>query len=296
MPRAESNKFSLLLIDAVFPVIPQPMKTALIAILLASLTFTAVRSEPYSVLRKEFRTMGYTIFTPFRSDELPGGILLFSRKGGFFSRRVTEFSLSPWNETFNVPATTLHSTGEVPASNYSKTLTVNASLQGDLVQPIINGKLAASYASEFSVEWSGPLTRRYIPLKDLLTYKTQLKADVKRALSYYKENEQLNEVYLLIDVVVAPSVIIKFKSKPGFSAEFKADKIKQFLNVGATVKLESAKDGELKFKSPMSVAYKAIRFDDELLSGAVSALTEEDLEKRIVDVNEIAFLKDEEEQ
>lgn len=218
-----------------------------------------------NAIAKSLEGYGYSMYTPFRTSDLPGTIFVLSRnhKGKF-----TELAIANYKDTFKVPPSRLFPQEGQVVETYDE-LRQQFSVGGDLGAELLTVLVRA----EASGKWSRTMTMRFADPKKIYTMtlarlaavQDQLDESVKIALRDIKDRGQLQSVYVVLEALQVAGLEIDLVVKDEFKADVTADNIKEALKVTAAV--ESKGDGAFTIKAtqPMLLGYKAITFPDSIL-------------------------------
>ena len=247
---------------------------ALVFCVLLLMTTAACSTQEQIVksrLSKLLATHGYSLYFPFRSEDKPGTLFVLATN---HNRKYTEFTVSEYGDTFDVPGKILFDP-EGQQLAWANELKESFKFSGSAALDLSNAAISAGVSGENieSITMTfGDMTKKYVlPFSRLAAHKDDLNDDVRASLKALKDNGQLNQVYLVMEVLEVSSVNISVSFKRGFKATADFEKVKAIAK--GNLKLEITKDGSLSIQRNRVtlIGYKARSFPETILRDEVSA-------------------------
>jgi len=240
-----------------------------------------------SELSRVLKGYGYTMYTPLRTQDLPGTVFVLGKTN---KNRSAEMRVSKYDSTFTVPASELFDPHGDPVQTFTqldRTFSVGSKLAVDVLTYLVSGELSGTWAREIRMTWNDPKVLHTMDLATLAGLQGQISPNVRVALSDLRDLGLLRHIYLVIETIQVGGIELEIVLKDEFKASVTADKIKQAVNVAASV--ETMNNGRFLIRSetPLLLGYKAISFPGSILRNEVGVrplsdydvLTAEDMDR-----------------
>jgi len=214
---------------------------------------------------------GFTLYTPFRTHDLPGTIFTLSRD---HNGRWVEFPVSEYDETFSVPSATLFpKEGEAVefSDALSETFTFDSSAVLDLASALVNTELASQWSSEFTLQLGDPKRIHRISLARLGGMRDDISDDLRSLLKNREATGILSNAYIVVETLTVENISIKLSVDPRLQGTISAEKLGQLAKANATASLNGNRSIVVESNCPLIIGYKAIQFPSGLLRDSVSS-------------------------
>jgi hypothetical protein len=235
-------------------------------------------SAMQSRLAKLLESNGYTLYTPFRAADFPGSMFVLANDS---RGRPTEFVVSRFNETFDVPEDELFDQDGDQVQWFDKlgeTFNFSSDVGLKLASVLVEPELASKYASTIDISFDDPKRRHVITLAHLGELAPNLATSTKNALREQQRIEQLGNVYLVLETVQVNGLTINVRLKQEFTGKLELEKLRALAK--ADVEVGAEKEGMISLSSatPLIIGYKAIVVPEAIIGTQVSATDATDLE------------------
>lgn len=243
----------------------------LVVLILTGLVCGGCRTESAGTDRMAavLREYKYTMYTPFRSEDLPGSIFVIAKDS---QGKKTEFLVSSPATTFKVPTASLYDPKGSPVKLFDSlndSFKVSGSIGADFLSVLVGAKLAAEYAREIGISFDDTQIAHRLELAKLAEYQGQLQESVKKALRMYKDRGQLGSAFLVMETLQVTGMKVTVKLKSGVSAEVAAKKIQGVVDLNAKVEVADAGTLVITSQKPLLIGYKAMSFPESIVGTEV---------------------------
>jgi hypothetical protein len=214
---------------------------------------------------------GYTMYTPFRTTDFPGSLFFLTTN---HLGRVTEWTVAEFDKTFDVPRAELFNEKGEGVDWFSKltqSFSFDAGAGLQLASGLLDLQSKGEYISTVEIEFVDPKLKHVISLEHLAQLAPNLSDSVRNLLRNMKQNGQLENVFLVLETVQVGGVKATVRLSPRFSAEARAQKLKELVDLNANFKIASDDSVTLSADKPLIIGYKAMLVPESFLSTQIAA-------------------------
>lgn len=228
---------------------------------------------PKITLESTLKDIGYSAFSPFRTDDYPGTIIVWMNNHDNWS---TEYVVASHQESFSLPpGKSIDDYYRVQAVAVVDKLThkfdFDASLGVEFVSFLINPKLAAEYAKTITISLLDDKKAYELTFVTAGDLRTLMNPSLKRELNALAETGELPNAYLVMAVLQVGGIEIELTLKDKFVADVGLEKIKEIAKLDAAVTFKSESTYVLKHHKPILIGYKALPIPRSVFATASDA-------------------------
>lgn len=238
-------------------------------------------------LAKILEAQGFALYTPFRSEDKPGTMFVFSPDHRGVWR---EFTVSVYSETFDAREDELFDSGQRLEflDEYRNGETLSASIGLELVSVLIHPELATKYAETVHIKLLDPKIHLRMTDNHLERLSSRLNSETRRSLDRRLRDGSIEHVYMVRETLQVAGIEAKVTLKSEFTGDLGLEKIKEIAKLNASVSKASETVISVVSKGPLLIGHKSITLPSSLVDPTVGIGGEVTFEKlSAADVREI---------
>lgn len=239
-------------------------------------------------LAEILEAQGFALYTPFRSDDKPGTIFVFSPD---YRGVWREFTVSVYSDTFAAREDELFDKNGQQLEfldEYTNGETLSASIGFELVSVLIHPELATKYAETVHVRLLDPKIHLRMTDNHLERLSSRLSSETRRSLDRRLRDGSIEHVYMVRETLQVAGIEAKVTLKSEFTGDLGLEKIQEIAKLNASVSKESETVISVVSKGPLLIGHKSITLPSSLVDPTVGIGGEVTFEKlSAADVREI---------